>query len=68
MEKKEKKYLLINEIKDVFPFLSRSTVLNLIENNGFPKGKNITPGEKEKSRRVWSVESIEKWLDDMEED
>ncbi len=60
MGKTEKEYLTLDTIKDRFPFLSKSTILKLIDEGDFPKGKKV------RSRTIWSTIEMEEWLDERD--
>ena len=61
MTDQKKKYLKQKDIPGAFPFLSKSTIIKLIQDGDFPTGKQI------RKRTIWTVEEIEQWLDEREE-
>ncbi len=57
----EKKYLKQKDIPDVFPFLSKMTIIKLKQAGDFPPGKKIG------DRTIWTVSEIEEWLEKRED-
>lgn len=56
-----KMYLQQKDIPEVFPFLKKNTVINLIKAKTFPQGKEIG-----KKLMVWSTDEIVEWLDERD--